>query len=171
MGDTFLSQPGSTNVYIYFAIIIALMIVYTVIIISIHGTSGINDNDILNQVYRYDVPIIGNFGGWSLSHFIAFYIAGLLFPQKWVLVFVLGVFWEFFEIILGVMLEIFMGKSSYTGARKSLYGDKWVTGNLADIWINSAGLFLGYWTAMFIEEQQQNPLIPSLSISNYNWLW
>ena len=154
MGDTFLSQPGSTGVYIYFAIIIALMIVYTVILVSIYGFKGINDNDILNQVYCYDVPIIGNFGGWSLSHFAAFFVAGLLFPQQWVLIFILGVAWEFFEIVIGIMLEIFLGKSKYTGDRLSLYGSKWVTGNMSDIWVNSAGLFLGYWVAMFIAEQQ-----------------
>ena len=160
MGDTFLSQPGSTGVYIYFALIIALMIVYTVIIMSIYGMKGINDNDILNCVYCYDVPIIGDFGGWSLSHFIAFYIAGLLFPQQWVLIFILGVAWEFFETVIGVMLEIFMGKSKYSGSRKTLYGEKWVTGNLSDIWMNSAGLFLGYWTAMFIQDRQSDSSSP-----------
>jgi hypothetical protein len=151
--DTFLSQPGSTGVYIYFAFIILLMIIYTIIITSIYGMDGINDHDILNEVYAYDVPIIGNFGGWSLSHLIAFYIAGLLFPQQWVLIFILGVAWEFFEIVIGISLEGLLGKSKYTGNRRSLYGTKWVTGTLTDIWVNSVGLFLGYWTAMFLEER------------------
>lgn len=155
MGDTFLSQPGSTAVYIYFAFIIFLMIVYTVIIISIYGMEGVNDHDFLNQVYLYNVPIIDNFGGWSLAHFITFYIAGLLFPQQWILVFILGVAWEFFEFVIGLSLEGILGKSKYTGNRRSLYGTKWVTGNISDIWVNSVGLFLGYWTAMFLQERSE----------------
>lgn len=152
-GDTFLSQPGSTGVYIYFSIIIVLMIIYTVIIMSIYGKDGINNNDILNEVYLYDLPIVGNFGGWSLSHLIAFYIAGLLFPQQWILIFILGIAWEFFEILIGISLEAFMGKSKYTGNRQNLYGTKWVTCNINDIWVNALGLFLGYWTAMFLAER------------------
>lgn len=153
--DTFLSQPGSTGVYIYFAIIIVLMIIYTAILMSIYGTKGINDHDFLNEVYIYDLPIVGNFGGWSLSHLIAFYIAGLLFPQQWVLIFILGVAWEFFEILIGIGLELFLGKTKNTGNRENLYKNKWVTCNISDIWINALGLFLGYWTAMFLLERQE----------------
>lgn len=154
MGDTFLSQPGSTPVYIYFTIIILLIGLNAVFITALYGSDQIKDQDVLNVTFYENVPIIGDFGGWSLSHFIAFFIAGLLFPEMWVLIFILGISWEFFEIVLGMTVEKFLGTSPATKSNR-MYDQRWITGNISDIWMNAAGLFLGYWIGMFIRELMQ----------------
>lgn len=157
--NTFLTQPGSNEVYIYFGIVIGLLIIYSLIIYFIYGANGVSQNDMLNTVYIENCIAFGNFGGWSLSHIVVFYIAGLLFPQQWVLIFILGVAWEFVEVLTGEALERFIGKSNNVGNKKVMYGNKWMDGNLSDIWDNSIGLFLGYWTAMFIQERRNQPYI------------
>ena len=149
--SNFWTQPGSKDVYIYFSIIIILMIIYGVALYSIYGKDNIIDNEILNTEIT-KMEVFGNFGGWSISHIIVFYLAGFLFPEQWVLIFVLGVLWEFVEVVLGELFVKIMGKSENSGNRKVVYGDKWMDGNLNDIWYNTIGLFLGYLTIMTYKE-------------------
>lgn len=137
------NSSGAWDVYIYFAIIVGILIIYGVCM----AVSGGVSIDFLNKAY-FDVPVIGTFGGWSLSHVITFYIAGLLFPQQWVLIFILGVFWELLESLIGeiafqVLGEVPESKKSY----KVMYTSRWINGNISDIWYNTIGLFLGYVTA------------------------
>jgi hypothetical protein len=117
---------------------------------------GVNDflsQDMLNYSYKKDVIAFGNVGGWSLSHFITFFIAGLLFPHQWMLVFILGVTWEFIESGLGDFIYTFVGNNNSNNQTNTMYSDQWLQGNLSDIWFNSIGLFLGYWTSIFLRNR------------------
>lgn len=154
--DRFLTQPGSMRVYFYFGIIICLIIIYALFLYLAYGIDTVVNNDKLNKTF-VEIPILDKFGGWSLSHVITFYIAGLLFPCQWILIFVLGVAWEFVEVVIGTVLTSLIGKRVINPGEVSgnfLYEDKWFDGNLSDIWYNTIGLFLGYWTGIYIRQQR-----------------
>lgn len=143
---SFWTQPGSLDVYIYFGVIVLMLIIYTAYLLILFGKACASSGDILNKVLC-KLPVFGDFGGWSLTHVICYYIAGFLFPEQWVLIFIIGVAWEFFEVILGDIITYFMGAP---GKEYGLYGDKWMDGRLSDIWYNTIGLALGYLTIMTI---------------------
>ena len=65
---------------------------------------------------------------WSITHFITFYFAGKLCPNQYLKYFIMGVLWEIFEKIYGIMTN------------KELYWtSNGVEGQLNDIIINTFG--------------------------------
>lgn len=143
----FFMKKENINVYIYFSIVLIVGLAYFSVLYVLYGLENVASYDLLNQSYKNNVVGLGNIGGWSISHFVAFYIAGFLFPQQWVLIFILGVLWELVENI-GADLVNFEEKSKLTDS--NMYQNKWMCGNLSDIIFNSIGLFLGYWTSIYI---------------------
>jgi hypothetical protein len=153
---TFFTQPESKGVYIFFTIVVLLCASYGFFLWFINGWSFINTNDILNKTYTEDIPVFGKIGGWRISHLITFYIAGLLFPFQWPLIFILGVVWEFIEVTIGsILLETMGGNGGGDDNGGQLYTHQWMDGSLVDLWYNGIGLFLGYWTSMFLKQRRE----------------
>lgn len=141
----------SRNVYIYFAIIIVIILAYMAFLYTLYGIGEFLSKDFLNTLYINNTPAFGNVGGWSVSHFVAFFIAGFLFPSQWFLIFILGVAWEFLESLIG---DILYENTKFPRVNTDgMYQTQWLDGNLSDIWFNSMGLFLGYWTSVFFYKQ------------------
>lgn len=137
-------------VYVYFGIIFLLNIIYTLIIIIFFGVKNLKSADILNIKFC-EIPGIGDVGGWPLSHFVAFFIAGILFPECFVLVFILGVFWEIFETVCGHLANYFFGPPQTL--QNSMYKGNWVDGRVEDIIFNLVGFLAG---KMIIDTYREN---------------
>lgn len=152
LDGTFLAQPGSKGVYVYLSIILILFGIYALGLYLIYNGDAA-ENDPFCNVYVEDIPVFNNLGGWPVSHVVTFFVAGLLFPNQWVLIFMMGVLWEFIEEAMGTVIPS-PGNPASEGEIK-LYQKNWVAGDLSDIWYNSVGLFFGYWTARLISHRRE----------------
>jgi len=107
-----------------------------------------------NRTLTGNIPGIGPISGWRLSHFIAFFIAGFLFPQCICLIFILGVAWEVFESFLGNLTQTFVPRGEVSKrveiSTNIMYREGWIEGDVTDIIFNTVGLFFGAWIGMAI---------------------
>ena len=81
--------------------------------------------------------------GWSITHFILFFVSGRLFPRKRLLLFFYGVLWEAVEHFLGRSRPTWLGgwASCEDNANKE-YIDGWWFGRASDLLVNALGLLL-----------------------------
>lgn len=137
--------------YVYFGIIICMIFTYILIMMNLFGETQLKYMDNMNKVI-IELPILGGIAGWPISHFICFFVAGLLFPNCFVLVFFLGVLWEIVETVLGSF-----GKMANSSVEDSvgdvLYKDNWMSGRVEDIIFDVLGFLAG---KMIIDAYRDN---------------
>jgi hypothetical protein len=105
-----------------------------------------------NPKYKDPLEIqlgVGELDGWSMSHFVLFLIIGYMYPDEYLLAFVLGVMWELFEHYYGINRPGWLG--GY-GDCERLASDKetdgnWWYGKWTDILMNLFGLLAGVYMA------------------------
>ena len=93
----------------------------------------------------------GNYSWWPITHFILYLVLGILCPDIWLYLFVLGIIWELFEWAGGIFLckhDKFSEKIVNKNLMKKIeskkqYGEEWVAGKFSDLFFNGAGLALG----------------------------
>lgn len=119
------------GIYRFWTIILTLGIIYSA------WFYFLNDKyDYLN-VNLFEIPGCGYYGGWALSHFISYFILGLLFPDCDLLIIVTSIIWEVFE-------EIIFHTCKFSIKNSGQYGDdRWGSGKVSDIFFNLAGFYLG----------------------------
>jgi len=86
---------------------------------------------------------IGNHhcSGWTLSHFILYFILGYNFPECDVFIISMGVAWELVECIAGEFTNTESGgQYRYNG---TIHYRNWWSGNFMDIVYNIAGFYCG----------------------------
>jgi len=105
----------------------------------------------------FNHPLLQNFDGWSVTHFLFFGLLGVLYPGRPLQFLIVGAGWEVIETLLGQY------KFGMTGSRLQLIGEQDDDGNLtgnedaywygkeSDIVVDMAGYCLGsawaerYW--------------------------
>lgn len=100
-------------------------------------------NDFMN-VKLFDFPLLENCCSvWPLSHFVFFFILGLLFPDCDIPIIGLGVLWEGFEAVNTVLEG---GQRQWvrptTSSSKYEYSKNWWAGSAKDIVMNTLGFYL-----------------------------
>lgn len=103
-------------------------------------------NDVLNVKVK-DVPFLENCcSWWPISHFILFFVLGLLFSKCGVLVISIGIGWEIFETILS-----YLGNNEERQAIRESntsddyeYSHNWWAGSTKDIIMNILGFLTGW---------------------------
>ena len=87
---------------------------------------------------------IGSLNLWSITHFIAFFIIGFLFPELklMIIAFALGLIWEILEFLLGAKNP----KWICNFCKDKNFCNRWVrkVGRWSDILMNFLGLLTGY---------------------------
>jgi len=138
------------GVYKILPIVILLIIMYFFVLKIVFGIDNIPGNDFMNRM-AFDLKITETLFGekccsmWPISHFILYFILGLLFPECDVLVLGLGILWEVFEGVFGT----FENKLRNSGSEKVKhveYSNSWWLGSYKDILFN----FAGFYTAKFL---------------------
>ena len=78
---------------------------------------------------------------WPLTHFILYLVLGIGCPKIFPYLFLVGIMWELFELIIGkVVLKI---KGPRNPDKKTQYGHNWISGKYSDLMFNGLGLLLG----------------------------
>ena len=162
--ESFQNLPGTITpktkhcigVYRIGILSIGILITYWLIIISICGWDKMVSSDPLNKVL-YDMGgDIGGIGGWYITHFIFYYIVGLLLPDCMLLAMTLGVFFEIFESLTGI---IFLSNDLDTKGSQS---SKWWEGTLMDLFFNFTGFVAGMLTTKYVLNGKP-PKVPWIS--------
>ncbi|MDB4769413.1 hypothetical protein OAG24_00460 [bacterium] len=124
-----------------------LLIIFMVIVFYFFFLRGsfkeedIVNNDIFNKKV-FDIPWLENCCSvWPISHFVLYFILGILFPDCDVPLISLGILWEGFEMFVA---------STYGSERQWVrengnveYSDNWWAGSLKDIFFNIVGFYTG----------------------------
>jgi len=78
---------------------------------------------------------------WALSHFILYFILAYNFPSHFILLFSIGVFFEFFEYFVGTT-DNFLTKLSPVS---SDVNQVWWAGRISDVIFNTFGIIIGIY--------------------------
>jgi hypothetical protein len=100
--------------------------------------------DFLNQgIVRLDKETLLSF--WPISHFVVYFILGLMFPHPGCAVFFMvgGVLWEVFEEFMGTIA------SNNVVVAEGVQYRSWWSGRVDDIFYNALGYFVGVFITSF----------------------
>ncbi|MEK6266419.1 MAG: hypothetical protein N2B06_16865 [Clostridium sp.] len=116
------------------------IIIYFAILSSKYGSKEMYKYDFMNKKL-IDLPITKNCcSAWPLSHFVAFTIYSIIWPQHRFLLFSLGVLWEIIEVAINVITK---SKHQTTRSSDDVEYAEWWSGSSKDIVFNSMGILLG----------------------------
>ena len=168
--DSFQNLPGSRTsktrhcrgVYRLCLLWFGIFIIYWLLLLLICGKKSTIHCDKLNYTL-VDIPILGKFGGWPISHLVMFYGIGLLFPDCMLLAMTIGVLWEIIEWNVGRsdLLPRLMDSPNKSN-KNMIYGEFWVVGTLQDALYNFIGFVAGMLTTRYFLNGKP-PKVPWLS--------
>lgn len=107
---------------------------------------NIAENDFLNYKIL-SIPNQSCCSGWSLTHFILFFILGILYPRCDIFILGAGVLWEIFESTIFPLLNRKLTRREKNG--KIQYHDWWA-GSFWDIIVNTIGYYMGKLLYIYI---------------------
>jgi hypothetical protein len=128
--------------YKLFLLSVALIIGYWLFLLGTYSseTDAIYA-DPLNKIV-FGVPAIENCcSWWPISHFILFFIIGLLFPDCGCIAIISGILWELFEV--GAHAVIGRERQYVRGETGVEYSQSWWAGSMKDILFNIVGFYSG----------------------------
>ena len=136
------------NLYTVIILLGASIIVYFNVMKAIYKDK-LSNNDPLNKKV-INAPFLGKncCSWWPLSHFIAFFIFGYIWPQHWKHLFGLGVVWECVEWVLNYLMTP-KGEELKFKRTRTENGDieyeQWWSSSKKDILFNGAGILCGVY--------------------------
>lgn len=128
--------------YRIFIFVFFVMVVYWFYLKLAFDSKDMIHNDFMNKKV-FDFPLLGNCCSfWPISHFILFFILGLLFPDCDIPIITIGILWEFFEMGLSYVIgdEIHAVRR---GVKDIEYISSWWQGSTKDVVMDVAGFYLG----------------------------
>lgn len=153
------------GLYLYLLVIVFIIYIYVVGMMALFGDDGQMKADTLNVVLIENTPI-GPIGGWPISHFIAFFIAGLLFPDCFWLAMALGVIWEVYETVAG---NLFYGDRPVCEDGTEIYTGKWMQGRVEDIIFDFLGFVFGMMIALTYRDWKRGKERIKCHVSSREW--
>lgn len=139
--DKIISCDKPIRILVFISIIIGL---YNIILRKIYRDDFIY-HDILNKKI-FNLDILENCcSGWTLSHFIVYFILGLLFPDCFVIIIIISILWEFIEVLIGSYVNGDNWRRQITRDKNEIeYSTNWWSGSYKDIIFNILGFITGY---------------------------
>ncbi len=141
-----------TRVVYGYRVNIVVLLLTCIIMIFIYGyyLRSTKTSDILGHKF-YDSKLISGIDGWSITHFLFFFLIGILYPNHHLAALSAGTAWEYTEQYLGT------NKVKISGTRIKLVGDIDSDGNYnddsywyaktSDIIVNIFGYSIGSYLA------------------------
>lgn len=140
-----------------FLFIVLIIVLYWIFLIWYDGHANVVHNDVLN-VSVIEVEGIRPLSWWPISHFILFFILGILFPTCDVLIIGAGILWEIVEVALLYILEKKTRQPVRINNRIEYNGNFW-QGSLRDIFLNILGFYTGKLLRyLYIKYSHRRPL-------------
>ena len=132
----------AAGIYKVMILVIGFILIYNILLkFSCGPTGDIMTTDPLNRIL-FKIPYFNsNFSGWPLTHFLCFFVLGLLFPDEDLFILGGGVLWEIFESTCFLCT----GKAEYkkVGNTGEVEYTSWWNGSFQDIVFNTMGFYAG----------------------------
>lgn len=130
-------------------VVFVMIVFYFFFLRGAYEKKNVVHHDFMN-VKLFDFPTLENCCSlWPLSHFILFFILGMLFPNCGVPLITLGVVWEGMETVFSKIgkedrqwVRSSKGNSSKPKSKVE-YSENWWAGSLKDIVMNISGFICG----------------------------
>ena len=152
--DTEQKKQLKRGIYVYILVILLGLIV--------NGIALFIEDDPLNKVifkseclYKITGDREGKISWWPVSHFIMYFILGIVAPRYWMLWFTLGTIWELIEYLVGYIISEIQDDNDDNNDDNNednedndnnddtQYVERWVSGSINDIIFNLIGLIVG----------------------------
>lgn len=142
-------------------IVICAILVYAVFMAVRWPDKSRTSVDFLNhKVVDFDYFMSNCCSMWPITHFVFFFILGLLFPNCDVPIIIAGVLWEGAEETIAIIANSQNTRHVVTtGAGSIQYRDNWWAGNMQDIIFNTVGFYCG----KLISKTFGTPHVPGLN--------
>ncbi len=126
-------------------VVFVMILAYNVFMAMYWPNTARVDVDIFNRkVLDFDYFLGNCCSMWPISHFIFFFVLGILFPQCAVPVIAGGILWEMFEEGIAIIPQKTRHVTTTNG--KIQYRDSWWAGSMQDILFNILGFYFGKYT-------------------------
>lgn len=130
-----------SGVYKVFLFLVLIICAYWLVLRIAYGDSVV-DNDPMNKIV-FKVPFLENCcSWWPISHFVVFFIIGVLFPNCGLVAMTGGIIWELIEVFLSA-LQSKPRQGVRTSKGDVQYSQNWWAGSIKDVFANFAGFYLG----------------------------
>lgn len=130
--------------YKIMVVIVCMIVLYWVIMMSISPNKHISELDFMNHKLIDTDNYFGKCcSAWPFSHFVLFFILGLLFPDCDIPVIIAGVGWEVIEHFIALS---FRKRDLMNAVRKDnqmQYQESWWAGSVQDVVFDIAGFYAG----------------------------
>lgn len=135
------------GIYKLLVIVVFVIILYFIFLSRFFEKGNPSSNDVLNKKL-IDLSFLPGMDGccsfWPISHFILYFILGLLFPDCFVILMLMGVAWEGFEVFADKYFE----RRKYKNEAGNIqYSDGWWGGSTVDLMMNFLGFVCGWFLA------------------------
>ena len=134
------------EIFLYMSIVALIIIIYSWIRCK---NKTLRDPLSLHIFGVKNTPISGVLDGWSISHFVLFFLFGLYYPTKINFIIGMGILWELFEYLTSrsniKILQSIRGISRCNITSDENVNGDWFYAKLSDIFINAFGALLGYY--------------------------
>ena len=126
-------------------LIFAMILAYNMFMAVYWPNNSRVEVDVLNRkVFDFDYFMGNCCSMWPISHFIFFFILGLLFPQCDVPVIAAGILWEIAEESISIIRKTQNTRHIVNTSESGLqYRDSWWAGSMQDILFNIVGFYFG----------------------------
>lgn len=132
----------AAGIYKVIILVIGFIFLYNMLLIlSCDSTTDVVTRDPLNRTL-FKIPFFNcNFSGWPLTHFICFFVLGLLFPDEDLFVVGGGILWEIFESTCFLCT----GRTEHkrVGNAGEIEYTSWWNGSFQDVVFNTLGFYAG----------------------------
>lgn len=124
------------GVYVIFIVVILAIFLYWVTMVWILKKDMVHNDKMNQRVFTWNM-FPGCCSWWPITHFVLFFIIGLLYPNCGVVAMIGGVLWEGWETLIGSLTP----KEQQNGTQNTLEYTQWWSGSLKDIFFNAAGFY------------------------------
>lgn len=122
---------------IYFYVLLAGAIYFSIVSLFF---KGFNHRDYLNTII-YSDKCLGKVSWWPVTHFVLYFILGLLFPDCDLIIIIVSFLWEAFEEFLGRFLYDNDIKMPFQDGTYEVQYKRWWRGSWFDILYNLSGYY------------------------------
>jgi hypothetical protein len=132
----------AAGIYKVLLLVICFIFLYNIILYAICGDlRAVPSKDPWNRIL-FKIPVVDwNFSTWPLTHFLCFFVLGLLFPDEDLFVLGMGVLWEVFESTCFLC----SGRTNHEKVKSTGEVEyvSWWNGSFQDIIYNTLGFYAG----------------------------
>lgn len=129
-----------SGLYKLFLFMVILICMYWIVLRLSFGKDVV-EHDPMNRIV-IKIPGLENCcSWWPISHFIFFFIIGIIYPNCGLIAMAGGAIWELIELFLSALTAQERQPARHKGRSQVEYSQNWWAGSFKDLLMNAAGFY------------------------------